>query len=63
VAVATIATAIMAVTTVASFMLVVSAAAIPTALFFVCTVSLMLIIDFFIISLVIFLVELCIKLC
>jgi hypothetical protein len=47
----------------ASFTLVVSSAAIPTALFFVCTVSPMLIIDLFIISLVVFLVELCVELC
>jgi hypothetical protein len=41
----------------------VSAAAILTASSSVCTVSPILIIDFFIISLVIFLVELCIELC
>jgi hypothetical protein len=63
VAIATVATAIMAVAIVASFTLVVSSAAILTALFFVCTVSPMLIVDLFIVSLVVFLVELCVKLC
>jgi hypothetical protein len=41
----------------------VSAAAILTALSSVCTVSLMLIVDLFIISLVVFLVKLCVELC
>jgi hypothetical protein len=38
-------------------------AAILTALFFVCTVSLILIINLFIVSLVVFLIKLCVKLC
>jgi hypothetical protein len=48
---------------VASSTLVMSAAAIPTALSSVYIVSLMLIINLFIISLIVFLIELCIKLC
>jgi hypothetical protein len=52
-----------AIAIVASSTLVVSAAAIPTALSSVYIVSLMLIIDLFIISLVVFLVKLCVKLC
>jgi hypothetical protein len=60
VAIATVATVIVAVAIVASSTLVVSSAAIPTALSFVCTVSPMLIVNLFI-SLVVF--ELCVKLC
>jgi hypothetical protein len=48
---------------VASSTLVVSSATIAIALSFIYTVSLMLIIDFFIISLVVFLIKLCVKLC
>jgi hypothetical protein len=62
VAIATVVTTIVAIAIVASSTLVVSSAAIPTALSFVCTVSPMLIVDLFIVSLV-FLVELCVKLC
>jgi hypothetical protein len=47
----------------ASSTLVVSSAAIPTALSSVYTVSPMLIIDVFIVSLVVFLVKLCVELC
>jgi hypothetical protein len=63
VAIATVATVIVAIAIVASFTLVVLSAAIPTALSSVCTVSLMLIVDLFIVSLVVFLVKLCVKLC
>jgi hypothetical protein len=63
VAIATVATAIVAIAIMASSTLVVLSAAILTALSFVCTVSLILIVDFFIVSLVVFLVELCVKLC
>jgi hypothetical protein len=63
VAIATVATAIVAIAIVASSTLVLSSVAIPTALSFVCTVSSMLIVDLFIVSLVVFLVELCVKLC
>jgi hypothetical protein len=51
-----------AIAIIAFFTLVMSAAAILTALFFVYTVSLILIINLFIISLVVFLVKLCVKL-